>query len=381
MRMRVSRAMSVAITVGLVFAGGAALAGTPQAAKKMHWTEGATTPSVAARWDGARVGGNVYFLGYRADDTGTTDGSIWVYNIKKKKFTDTKVDMPDPISNYQIAVLKDKTGVGLYTFGGRDANGAIVTDVQVFYPATKKVKIIKSDPWPGMTPSECVSMPGTGVTVAGNKAYVLGGQSYSSSVPACTDDNSNQAWSFNPTAKPGKKWTQLPNLKVAAGYITAVAMGKTIYAIGGNVNDAGTLTAMQTVEAWKVGAKAWNDKKYADLPEACDESQGFGFSTGPLAGTITVAACGQWPNAIADVLQYNVAGNKWTTVGQLNEARRNAAGESIGSAKKPALLLVGGYNSDASALLDTSEIGTLGKSGAPAGRIAAPFRSSGAAAF
>ena len=296
MKKRYARGFGLAIAMGLVLSGGAALAGGTSPAVAVKWKAGKDFPSTATRFDGAVVNGKVYFLGFRVDDTGTTDGSIWSYDIKSGKYTDTKVDMPTPISNYSIAVLKDKTGTGLYTFGGRDANGKIIKTVQVYYPATNKAMVVKSDPWPGTTPSKCVSLPGTGVAVVSNKAYVLGGQSYSTSIPACTDDNSKQVWSFDPMAANGKKWKAQPSLTKARGYVTtAVVGGNTIYAIGGDVNDAATLTAQKTVESWKVGTKKWNDKGVANLPEACDESQAFAYDKGPLAGTITLAGCGQWP--------------------------------------------------------------------------------------
>jgi len=371
MKMRFARGGSILIAAGLVLSGGAAAVAahvSPNVAIK--WKEGKKFPSTATRFDGALVDGKVYFLGFRVDDAGTTDGSVWYYDVKKDKYTDTKVDMPIPISNYEIAVLKDKTGTGLYVFGGRDANGKIIKNVQVYYPKSNKAMQVKSDPWPGTTPSKCVSLPGTGVTTVGGKAYVLGGMSFSTSVPACQDDNSNQVWSFDPMGKAGKRWSSEAKLNVARGYISPTAVGSTIYAVGGDVNDAATLTATDVVESWKVGSKSWSDKGVADLPEPCDESQAFGFAKGSLGGTVTLAGCAQWPNSLADVQQYNIKSDKWSMVGAMNEARRNQAGENIGSATKPKLMIVGGYNADGSAILDSSEVGTPGKAKAGFGTAA-----------
>jgi N-acetylneuraminic acid mutarotase len=375
MKMRLSRGISLAIAMGLTLSGGAALAAgthgsSPSVAIK--WKAGKDFPSTATRFDGAVVGGKVYFLGFRVDDAGTTDGSIWSYDIKKGKYTDTKTDMPVPISNYAIAVLKDSKGVGLYTFGGRDANGKILTTVQVYYPATNKAMVVKTDPWPGKTPSKCVSLPATGVSVVNNTAYVVGGDSFSTSVPPCTDDNSKQVWSFDPMGKSGKKWKAQPALNVARGYIATATIGSTIYAVGGNVNAAGTLTADPTVESWKIGTKKWDDKGVANLPEGCDESQAFAFAKGSLGGTVTLTGCGQWPNALGDVLQYNVKSNKWSNDGSLKEARRNQAGVNIGSDTKPVLMVVGGYNSDGTVILASSEIGTPGKAQGVAPGVFAP---------
>lgn len=381
MKMRIARGVTVAIAAGLVVSGGAAIASGAHPAASIKWTEGKAFPTTATRFDGATVDGKVYFLGFRVDDAGTTDGSVWSYDIKKGKYTDTGVDMPTPISNYAIAAIKTKAGVGLYTIGGRDADGAIITTVQVYYPATNKTAVLKKDPWPGMTPSDCVSLPGTGVTVVNDTAYVLGGMSFSTSVPACVDDNSKQVWAFDPSAKPGKMWKQQPDMKVALGYVAPAVLNGTIYAIGGDLNDAGTLTAQPTVQGWKVGSKKWSDTDYADLSQGCDESQAFAYDSGPLAGTITLAGCGQWPNALPDVAQYTAKKNKWASAGAMNEARRNQAGADIGTAKAPKMMIAGGYNSDGSAILDTTETGAPGKFAGFAGVFAKPTGTAKVSAF
>jgi len=375
MSMRIARGVSAAIAVGLVMAGGVAQADvstTPTV--KVGFKSGPEAPFGFTRFDGARVGDRVYFLGGRLQDN-STDGSIWYYDIKKKKYTDTKDDMAVPISNYTVAVLKDKTGTGLYTFGGRNNDGESVTTVQVYYPDSGKTAVLKKDKWPGMTPSDCVSLPATGVAVTGGKAYVVGGMSFSTSVPPCVDDNSKEVWSFDPMAKEGKRWSKEPSLKTARGYIATAVVGDTIYAMGGDVNDAGTLTASDAVETWKIGSKKWESGP--KLSEPCDETQAFYFKKGELGGTITLAGCGQWPSALPDVVQLDVKKGKWSTVGQLNEARRNHAGENIGSAKKPQLFVLGGYNGDGSSVLTTSEIGTAGKSTGPASAPSAGLPTTG----
>ena len=101
-----------------------------------------------------------------------------------------------------------------------------------------------------------------------------------------------------------------------------------------------------------------------------DETQAFGFSNGKLKNTVTVAGCGQWPNAVPDVLQLDTKANVWSVIGALNEARRNHAGVVIGSTNHPQLYIVGGYSADGSTVLTSAEIGTPGKKGLPHG----PFR-------
>jgi hypothetical protein len=346
--------------LGLVVAVGVLLTSVPAFGSRAVPTvtittqAGATLPTAAYRFDGAldRTTNRIYFLGWRLADN-TTDGSIWYYDIAAHTYTDTGVDMRVPISNYQVAVLTDSHGTAFYTFGGRDNNGAIIQAVQAFYPATNQTALFNLDKWPGTTPSACVSLPGMGVAVVQNKAYVLGGESFSSSVPACVDDNSTQTWTFDPMAAPGTKWTQGPDLNLARGYITAAVLQGTIYAIGGNQNIAGTLFAVATVEKWKPGQAAWNDAGVADLPQGCDESQAFAFTTGPLARGIALMGCGQWPNAIPDTYFYSQTANTWSDVGALIQARRNHAGELIGKN----MYLFGGVDGTGAIILDSSEIG------------------------
>jgi len=366
MKVRYLRGLAPLAALAVVFSGASALAASPKtAAVNMKFKSGPDSPFDLAggtRFDGYYIksSNRVYFLGLReADDS--TSGEVWYYNVAKAKYVDTGVAMPTPVSNYAIAGLTDNTGFGLYIFGGRAADTSITTDVQVYYPDTNTAaKLGSKDKWPGKTsPSKCVSLPAMGVGTLGNKAYVVGGVAFSAN--GCADENSAQTWVFNPTKGAGKKWKAGPKLNMARGYITTAVQGDKLYAIGGDTNDAGTLTAQTIVESWDGVAASW--KQATDLPEACDESTAFGFDSGPLAGTITLTGCGQWPNDLPDVLQYDSSSKTWSTVGSLLESRRNQAGANIGNSKKPKLFLVGGYGSDGATVLETSEFGTVNASG------------------
>jgi hypothetical protein len=327
---------------------------------------GPDSPFGYTRFDGQYVASQkrVYFLGGRNADN-TTGGEVWYYDVATKTYADTGVAMPTPVSNYEIAPLTDSTGLGLYVFGGRDDIGNVITTVQAYYPATNTTAVISSDPWPGTTPLGCVSLASMGVATVGNKAYVLGGVSFAANF--CQDDNSAQTWKFNPMGSPGSRWTQEPDLNMARGYITSAVIGSKIYAVGGDTNVAGSPTPQSIVESWSPGDASWDDAGVADLPEVCDETQAFGFKKGPLKNTVTVAGCGQWPNAVADVLQYDSVGNTWSTIGALNGARRNQAGAVIGSARKPKLFVLGGYDSTGGVtIITTSEIGKPAPISSPA---------------
>jgi hypothetical protein len=314
----------------------------------VRWTIGTDFTVGGTRFDGVYVPntGLVYFLGFRTF-TDLTDGSIWTYDPVARTFADTGVDMPVPISNYGIAALQDSRGLGLYVFGGRSSTGEIITTVQVYYPAQNRAQVINSDPWPGTTPSGCVSLPAMGVAVVQNRAIVMGGASFSTSVPPCVDDNSAQTWIFDPAAAAGSKWSAGPPLTVARGYVTPALLQGRVYAIGGDQNAAGVLNAVSTVEAWKPFGGGWNDAAVADLPIPCDESQAFAQASGPLRG-ITLGGCGQWPNAVPDTYLYDPTANTWSLVGSLREPVRNHAGVQLPGGT---MLVVGGYDCPANACL------------------------------
>jgi hypothetical protein len=343
--------------ITLLVVGAVALAAGPAFSATVFFRLATPSPFAGTRFDGEFYAANnrIYFLGFRTTGD-VTDGSIWYYDHASKSYADTGVDMPVPISNYGVAALNDANGLGFYVFGGRDANAQIVTTVQAYYPATNTTAVFDSDPWPGTTPAGCVSLPAMGVTAVANKAIVLGGASFLAN--GCADDNSAQTWMFDPMAPAGSRWTQGPNLNMARGYITPAVIGNTLYAIGGDVNSAGSLFPQSIVEA-SVGGGPWNDAGIADLPQPCDESQGFGFTSGPLANTVVLAGCGQWPNAVPDVLLYDTVGNTWSLVGRLTDNRRNHAGAWLGTAGSSSMYILGGYG-EASGFIDpisSSEIG------------------------
>ncbi len=380
MKVRYLRGLALVGVMAFVVSGASAFASPKAPAVNLTFKQGPDSlfgGTGGTRFDGwyDKTAKRVYFLGMRQGDD-STSGEVWYYDVASKTYVDAGVAMTTPVSNYGIAALTDSKGLGLYIFGGRDANATIVDVVQAYYPATNTVRqLAAADSFPGKTPLGCTPLPAMGVAQLGNIAYVMGGSSFSSA--GCQDDNSAQTWIFDPTKPKGGKWSKGPKLNMARGYITPAILGGKIYAIGGDVNDAGTLTAQSIVESWNGDPTTkWNDAGVADLTEPCDESQAFGFGKGPLKGTITLVGCGQWPNDLPDVLQYDSTSDSWSTVGTLNESRRNHAGANIGSNKSPKLYVVGGYGADGATVETTSEIGTVSKSGAWVFRPSTPSHAS-----
>src|SRR5438445_9187853 len=369
MKSRTLHGLGIFVGMTVLLSTGAALA-APASSKvpqvSVSWKFGPSSTFAATRFDGEYYAPTkrIYFLGFRTTGD-ATDGSIWYFDVATKTYVDTGTDMPVPVSNYQIAPLNDANGLGFYIFGGRNSLAQIVTDVQVFYPATGVTADVTTDPWPGTTPPGCVSLPANGVAVISNRAIVMGG--LSTSANGCQDSQSAQTWIFNPTAPAGSRWSAGPNLNVARAYVTPAVLNGTIYAIGGDTNVGGTLFAQPTVEKWKPPTGGWDDAGVADLPvtPGCEESQAFPFTSGPLANGIVLAGCGQWPNATPSTYFYSATSNTWSLVGALNEPRRNQAGVQVGKF----MYILGGYDCPGNACgVDPTLTSELGKGAASAAR-------------
>ncbi len=320
------------------------------------WQMGSTTPFAYYRFDAeySNAARRVYFLGGRLAN-GSTTGRIWEFDPATGVYSDTGVDMPHPISNYNIARLTDSNGDEvLVTFGGRlGATNAVTDVVQGFYPLSSTVVIFNADPYPTAT------SPG-GVAVVDNIAYVFGG--FDAAVVTST------TYIFDIAAADGNRWTSGPALNKARTYIGAAVVDGVIYAIGGDDYSGALIPLTITERLDTANPVAWDDAGVADLPVACDQMPAFGFDTdapNALAGSIAVAGCGRHPNEYADGLRYDVAANAWDEAfPDLNQARRNHAGAFIpdgAGTGMPGLWVWGGRQSYDGNLLSAVEYYPLGE--------------------
>lgn len=327
------------------------------------WAYGPPSGFQLTRFDGEVYPGNglAYFLGGRLADS-NTDGSIWSFDPATGIYTDTGVDMPVPISNYQVNLLYDGVAWGLYTFCGRPQAGGVVDTVQVYYPDSNNAAALPgADDFPGA--GNCTSALNA---VYGNHAYLAGG--FDSTA------NSADTWVFDPTAASGSRWSQLAsaNLVTARAYIMSAVVDDMIYAIGGNYYDATSTACGQvlcdvtTVEVLDpaVPTPTWNDAAVTDLPEVCSSARAWGFDTGslyvdpgdatPLAGRI-VTGCGGWPAETNHVLVLDTVANSWTSFPHLQDARRDHAAAMLPNASPPGIWVWGGRQGADTTVLQTAE--------------------------
>ncbi len=295
------------------------------------WAYATDLPFVTYRIDAEFYDGKLYVTGYR-EESGGTDGSVWVYDPLLDAWSDTGVDLPVPVSNYTIAKLEDANGVGLYVFGGRDTAGSCTTAVQVYYPDLNTASVVATDPWPGTVNASPV-FPG-GVVVVGGLGFAWGGFCGATTPPY----TSNETWIFDPLAAAGSRWTSGPTLPSPGAYQAGALLDGIIYSIGGDTYDGINLYPYATVLSLDPGnlGAGWQARAPLPLPSSgivgCESTQAFGFDTGSAwspAGHIVVAGCGQWPDQLADSFLYDGASNSWTTFDPLNLARRNHGGAFI----------------------------------------------------
>jgi hypothetical protein len=289
------------------------------------WRLEAEAPFAYARTDAeyAYATGLVYILGGRVS-SGNDVGRVWAFDPHTGVYTDTGIDMPQAVSNYEIARLVDNEGREvMLTFGGYLDESSSFTDlVQGYYPASNSVVVFGSDPLP------VKAIPG-GVAVVDNKAYVFGG----TDGPTALDET----YIFDIAAPAGSRWSAGPNLKLARRYIPNAVVDGVIYALGGDIIGGLGLVPVTLTEKLDTGsgAPAWDDAGVAAMPVACDEAPAFGFDstlTHTLAGSVVIAGCGHWSDESALSLRYDTQRDAWDqTFPSLNMARRNHAGALVPS--------------------------------------------------
>jgi len=327
------------------------------------WQAGPQTNFAYWRFDGEYFPGTgkVYFLGGRLSDGGT-DGSIWSFDPVAQTYADVGVDLPKPISNYDITLLRDDYDLaagdtyGLYIVGGRlgvSPNNTTDT-VQVYYPVSNRARVLPTDAWPARVGG--VPPVGHACAAYGNKMYVYGGFN------GTTWEVTSAAWLFDPLAPAGSKWTQLRSMSKGRTYRLCAVVDSFVYAVGGDTAYNSALYAQAQCERMNALDTAAGWSPIQSLPGIAGESRAFGFdgnSPYDFAGEIITAGRGLWPAESTNCYIYYTATNAWDTFPRLRQARRNHAGAFIpgdrGSNGIPGIWVWGGRQLDDQTILQTSE--------------------------
>lgn len=212
--------------------------------------------------------------------TGTTTLSSTKNFIVHNTWSKGKA-MPVGVAYAPAALLEGQ----IYVVGGLDAANAVVSDLQIYNPATNTWSTGAALP----TATEASS-----AAVVNNVLYVFGGDN---GVSAPT----NAVWAYNPSTK---KWTGKAAMLTARNGTLAVVENGIIYVIGGNLGHGANFTA--TVESYNPATNTW--KTEAPMDGAKD------YPGGGLIGTTIVAADGAPAGSVVtgDTEGYNAVTNKWT---------------------------------------------------------------------
>lgn len=332
-------------------------------APAIGWIPGPTTSFNFSRFDAGYYPHHlkVYFLGGRLGD-GSTDGSIWVFDPATGLTTDTGVDLPVPVSNYTVNLLRDLTGWGFYVFGGRDNAGTTVRTVQVFYPDTGvALALPAADDFPN--PLGCL---GALNLVHDDKVWVVGG--FYSLGPTY---NHGETWLFSPRNASGSRWSRIAtaDLSAARSYIMGAALDGKLYAVGGSWYDGSSLVSVATVEVLdpKAASPAWSDADVADLPEGCSEGRAWVVDhrgayldpadVGGVGGHLLVT-CGGWPDENDHTYLFHGETGTWEPGDPLLVPRRDFAAELLPPSTEIAtgIWLWGGRSGSDTEFLNTSEV-------------------------
>jgi hypothetical protein len=326
------------------------------------WQNGPESPFGYTRFDGEYFPGTakVYFLGGRVDDT-TTLGDVYSYTPLTGEYADVGLDMPLAVSNYDVCLLRDDYNLpygdtfGIYIIGGRiDAAPNYIDSVQVYYPTSNTAEMLHTDAFPGRA--------GDSITVAqsaivhDNIIYVVGGFSSTSTA------TSNQAWSFDPLATAGTRWSQLADMPLARAYPIVAVVDSFLYACGGDTYSSSWLYPRSQVQRLNLNDTAAGWTLVASMPDSNSQVRAFGFDSdkpGDFAGDVIIAGRGVWPDESTNCYIYHTATDSWDTFPRLAQRRRNHAGVYIpaeaGGTGVPGVWVFGGRQGADSIRLRISE--------------------------
>lgn len=262
----------------------------------------------------AAVNGKIYLIGGEISGDPFRANTVDEYDPKFNTWTTQTGLMPTPASNICAAVI----GTDIYVAGGYDATSGYLNTLQVYHTTSDTWATIATDPLP-------VGLSGPGCAALNGKLYVFGGSN--------SGGYQSAAYVYNPAAAAGARWTTLPPMAHARGYLAGVAANGKIYAIGGR--DSVTAN-FNYVEAYNPADGAWHTVTHMQEARA-----GVGAYA---VGNIIYACAGGWSTYLVTCEMYNTtqgyAGAWVTHPALLIQGRRTFGFANIG----PVLYAIAGYN-------------------------------------
>ena len=134
-------------------------------------------------------------------------------------------------------------------------------------------------------------------------------------------------------APAGTKWTDLGcDMAATRAYINTAVSDGLIYAMGGDTEYPGDLVPTDLVQVFDPANPGACWQTLASMPAASSQGRGFGFDddTENIYGKIYVVGGGDWPEASAEVFEYDIATDTWNSdFPEIGQSRRNHAGAFV----------------------------------------------------
>jgi DNA-binding CsgD family transcriptional regulator/N-acetylneuraminic acid mutarotase len=231
------------------------------------WRLASGKPTAVSNAAAVAVGGLVYVPGGYLSDGSVTD-VLEVYDPAKNAWS-SGPSLPRPLCAYAAA----SDGTRLYLFGGWDGEA---------YSSAAYVLDVAAGEWQPL-PDVPYARGHAAAALLGGRVYVVGGYDGSRAL--------TRVDVFDPTAA-DRPWTAGPSLTEPRAGLAAVAVGGSLYAIGG-----GWAAPVTHAECLEAGATAW---RRMDAPLV-----GLWRNLGAVADSATIYAMGGWNQALLpDVFSY-----------------------------------------------------------------------------
>lgn len=193
-----------------------------------QWLEGAAKPTAVANVQALVIGNEIFVPGGCTTETDAVS-TFEVFNPEENTWR-TAAPLPAPRCAYAAAVLHDK----LYLFGGWDGS-AYITETVAYSPA--------DDVWQPVDAPYPEAIGFAAAAALGDEIYVAGGYDGEREYDAVNR--------FNPQTE---TWAAAPALNHPRGGLGLVALGDTLYAVGG-----GWTAMVANSEKLSRGETQWED--------------------------------------------------------------------------------------------------------------------------
>ncbi|HEX8323643.1 MAG TPA: kelch repeat-containing protein [Tepidisphaeraceae bacterium] len=308
-------------------------AASPTTPTTLAWATKAARPVAASELFGGAVGNVLYTMGGFVDNTFKPTKAVYAYDVTSNAWT-RKADLPVGLTHPGAIV----DGTSIYFAGGYPGNGS--NGNQTFSTRAVYRYNTTSNTYTALPDLPVARGGGPGMAVLNNVLYVMGG----------TDANRNDVTSVYALdlGNLGAGWQTRASLPAPRNHAAAVAMGGSIYFVGGQVKQDAQLTTQRNLYRYDTRTNAWTT--LASMPGGRSHITDSTFVYNDKL--IVLAGQSAYEAALATNIEYDPASNTWKSIASLPAARFSGKGDLVGTK----FVYTGGYNG---AFKNNTYVGTL----------------------